>query len=337
LFGLIDTGKEGNRRFPVSLLFLLCGFSIYRKAVSLNRANGSETEQVLRASAAAAKPNSPYREWLPFLEALFIAQAASKKNLGIACPRFPEQLVRSKWEAGFPLLRRWEFPVDIQAAEALLRKMHDYIPEGNSLLQEAHEALLQSLSTHPGEKREIWDSFLQHEMEPWEAWVEAPASHAAALLFWGRSCLRPSLEWTAAKLLDEFPLTEDWRRGYCPVCGSLPSILFLNREGERRARCSWCATPWGLNRLQCPYCDNRYQESLGYFLAEDDPYYRVQYCRLCKMYFKLIDPRERLDEPYLPLEEWTTLHLDMLAQREGWRQPPSPSPQVYGTPDQDRE
>ena len=55
------------------------------------------------------------------------------------------------------------------------------------------------------------------------------------------------------------------------------------------------------------------------------------------MYFKLIDPREHLDRPYLPFEEWTTLHLDMLAQCEGWREAPSPSPQVYGTLDQDRE
>jgi FdhE protein len=32
----------------------------------------------------------------------------------------------------------------------------------------------------------------------------------------------------------------------------------------------------------------------------------------------------------LPLEEWTTLHLDFLAQREGWQQPPSPAPTLYG-------
>jgi len=56
--------------------------------------------------------------------------------------------------------------------------------------------------------------------------------------------------------------------------------------------------PHGSEPTAVPHCDNRYQESLGYFLAEDDPHYRVQYCRLCKMYFKLIDPREYLDDPY---------------------------------------
>jgi hypothetical protein len=48
------------------------------------------------------------------------------------------------------------------------------------------------------------------------------------------------------------------------------------------------------------------------------------------MYFKLIDTRELLDPIYFPLEEWTTLHLDLVARKEGWEQPPSPSPVVYG-------
>ena len=43
----------------------------------------------------------------------------------------------------------------------------------------------------------------------------------------------------------------------------------------------------------------------------------------------MIDARERLDFPYLPLEEWTTLHLDLLAQKDGWKLPASPSPAVY--------
>jgi hypothetical protein len=37
-----------------------------------------------------------------------------------------------------------------------------------------------------------------------------------------------------------------------------------------------------------------------------------------------------IEMPYFPLEEWTTLHLDLIAQRAGWKQPPSPSPKVYG-------
>jgi formate dehydrogenase maturation protein FdhE len=65
-------------------------------------------------------------------------------------------------------------------------------------------------------------------------------------------------------------------------------------------------------------------------MVEEEADYRIQYCRICKTYFKLVDTRERLNPTYFPLEEWTSVHLDLLAQSAGWKQPPSPSPAVYG-------
>ncbi|MGA2400940.1 MAG: formate dehydrogenase accessory protein FdhE [Syntrophobacteraceae bacterium] len=91
----------------------------------------------------------------------------------------------------------------------------------------------------------------------------------------------------------------------------------------------WCATRWDLHRLQCPYCENRDHESLGYIGIEEEPRNRVVYCNICRFYFKQIDMRELAYAPYLPLEEWTTLHLDLLALKAGWGQPPSPAPAVY--------
>ena len=83
--------------------------------------------------------------------------------------------------------------------------------------------------------------------------------------------------------------------------------------------------------LQCPHCDNRRHESLGYLYLDEQPDSRIQYCRICKIYFKLFDTREWLDPPFWPAIEWTSLHLDLLAQREGWLQAPSPAPAMYGT------
>jgi FdhE protein len=192
----------------------------------------------------------------------------------------------------------------------------EHLPVGNEPLRTAHAALTAALASHPGEHREFWASFLQHELEPWEAWIDVEEGGTAPLIFWGRACLRPSLEWTAEHLLERFPLSASWQKGYCPICGSLPALLYLHGQGERQGFCSWCGTEWGLARLQCPHCDNRDPDSLGYLYPEGEPNYRVQYCRSCRMYFKLIDQRELLAPLFLPLEDWTTLHLDFLAQRE---------------------
>ena len=294
--------------------------------------------QAIRTSLTWARARKPaYEELYPLLEGLFILQAEAAKTLRLKPLEPASELVQTKWGEGFPLLRRWDFPIDVQCAEEIRQGLERCIPEGNEQLKGALEALSMALDDHPTRQEEIWSCFLQHEWEPWEEWVDTGRIDVASLLFLARSCLRPSLEWTARDLLRRFPLPQSWLRGYCPVCGSLPALLMLQDEGERRGYCSWCSTTWELHRLQCPYCDNRFHESLGYIYVEDEPLYRIQYCRLCKCYFKLIDTREMLDFPYLPLEEWTTLHLDLLASKSGWNNPPSPSPTVYGDSEKARK
>ena len=287
-------------------------------------------DTIQQAFALARDDKPAYRDLFPLLEALFLLQAEVKGTLEPAPLEMASQAVAAKWESGFPLLRRWDFPVDIKAATRILQEIREHIPSGNERMRLAHEVLSAHLAGHPESAEEVWRSFLQHEMEPWEEWLDTEAVDVPSVLFLARSCLRPSVEWTAEDLLRRFPLPKDWLRGYCPTCGSLPALLFLVGEGERIAHCSWCGTQWGLQRLQCPYCDNRMHDSLGYMFVEAEPQYRIQHCNQCKTYFKLIDTRERLYPPFLPLEEWTTLHLDLLAQRAGWKQPASPSPVVYG-------
>jgi FdhE protein len=284
----------------------------------------------IKQQCARAKSEKPaYGELYPFLEGLFVIQARVKDSLNLSSPDLLPDLVDMKWAEGSPLLRRWEFPLDLKAAAMVLAQVKDVIPESNHPFLNAHGVLSQALDRHPEQDQAIWRSFLEHEWEPWEEWLDTEELDVSTLLFLARSCLRPSLEWVAEDLLSKYPLPASWLKGYCPICGSLPALLFLRGEGERMAYCSWCGTTWGLHRLQCPTCDNRYHESLGYFDVEGESIYRVHYCRLCKSYFKLIDTRELLDFPYLPLEEWTTLHLDLLARQEGWQMPPSPSPAVY--------
>lgn len=288
-----------------------------------------EQERIQQALSAARSSKPAYGELYPFLEALFAIQLAVKKELKLEPLAMSQGLVDAKWREGFPLLKRWEFPIDVGAAERVLLHMEEHIPAGNEALKSAHGAMRQALNRQPENKKAIWESFMHHEWEPWEEWVDTSGVDLASLVFWSRASLRPSIEWTAEDLLSRFALPAGWVKGYCPVCGSLPALLFLRGEGERRGYCSWCGSEWDLYRLQCPVCDNRLHESLGYLYTEAEPLYHVHYCQLCKTYFKQIDLREKLDGAFFPLEEWTTLHLDLLARQAGWQQPESPSPIVY--------
>ncbi|MGO9373713.1 MAG: formate dehydrogenase accessory protein FdhE [Syntrophobacteraceae bacterium] len=289
-----------------------------------------EKDEIRRAVALARDQRPAYSYLYDFLEALFLASAEIRSRLRIEIPFIENIFAKTMWESGLPLLNRWDFPIDTAAAEDLLISIEKAIPEANPQLANAYESLKHSIAAHSKRSREFWNSFLHHEMEPWEEWLDIDsATDLASVLFLVRSATKPSLELTSRRLLETHILPPSWIKGYCPVCGSLPALLYIHGEGTRKAFCSWCATMWDIQRLQCPYCENRDHTSLGYIGIDEEPQNRVVYCNLCRFYFKQIDIRELAYAPYLPLEEWTTLHLDLLALKTGWRQPPSPAPAIY--------
>lgn len=287
-------------------------------------------DRIQQAMALARDGKPAYAQMFPLLEGLFMLQAAVRESMSPALPVLDLVRLRTQREAGFPMIRRWEFPLDLDGAEAVLEGMEAHIPAENTLLKGAYAELAEAVFKNRDQRKELWHSFLHHDWEPWEEWFGTEHTDLASLIFLARGCLKPSLERAADELLKKLPVTDDWGRGYCPVCGSLPSLLVVEGEGARRCSCSWCGALWPVPRFLCPACDNRDHASLGYIYVEAEPHYQVQYCELCRAYFKQIDVRERLYPPLLPLEEMTTLHLDLLARRAGWKQPPSPSPVVYG-------
>lgn len=290
----------------------------------------SKKEVIRRAIRLAKKEKPAYSQIYSFLEPLFLIQASAAESIEISPVAMSSEEAKSKWSAGFPLVLRMDFPLDVEAAQRVLVEVAGHIFEDNLSMRKAHAALSRALSREGANAAEVWRSFLRRAGDRLAAREGISDADLASWIFLGRSCIRPSIEWVARDLLSRFSLPGTWLRGYCPVCGSLPALIQSSGEGERSGCCSWCGTHWKLYRLQCPSCENRDHEYLGYLYADAEPLYRVQYCRLCKAYYKVIDTRETIEPPYFPLEEWTTLHLDLLAQREGWVQPPSISEAVYG-------
>ncbi len=111
-----------------------------------------------------------------------------------------------------------------------------------------------------------------------------------------------------------------WSKGRCPVCGQEASLSFLKteEEGKRYLFCAQCALEWAVNRIQCPFCDNEKQQKLGFFTIGNDEKYRVYICHQCKKYIKTIDTRKVPGQMDLEVENLITLHLDILARKEGY-------------------
>ena len=129
--------------------------------------------------------------------------------------------------------------------------------------------------------------------------------------------LRPFLVSHCEALLS-FVHQEQWRRGYCPICGGNPDFAFLDKErGARWLLCSRCDAEWLFQRLECPYCGTKEPSSLAYF-TDDKGLYRLYVCEKCRHYLKAVDLRRADYEVLLPLERFLTLNIDGQAQQDGY-------------------
>lgn len=138
------------------------------------------------------------------------------------------------------------------------------------------------------------------------------------LVFIMAQTVRPLLE-KLARSLTPLPEGLDWLKGYCPICGSWPSISFLvGKEGQRRLKCSLCSHEWRFIRTECPFCDNNDFQTMEYFFSEQRPYERAEVCHKCKKYLLSLDIREMTVAPPLEVAGLSMVYLDIWAQQQGY-------------------
>lgn len=117
-----------------------------------------------------------------------------------------------------------------------------------------------------------------------------------------------------------------WTKGYCPVCGSMPSVSYLIGEGGKRwLHCSGCGHQWKFRRQVCPACDHNAAKGLEYFYLEDRLHERAYVCNTCKKYLLTIDIRELAVKPNMDIAPIGLIPLDIKAQQEGY-EPLTPLP-----------
>ncbi len=151
---------------------------------------------------------------------------------------------------------------------------------------------------------------------------------ADALLLVGRLLVAPFLAPLSQPAVERGTLTDERldAGGQCPTCGAAPGIAMLRRsDGVRVLCCGLCGARWRFARLTCADCGTQDAQAFSRMRVGDDDPRWLEVCSACGAYLKVVDAR-RLPEgaQIWPLvEDVATLHLDLLAEREGWtRRPP---------------
>jgi FdhE protein len=268
------------------------------------------------------KKRPGYGEILDFYQKVKEARDKVKTSLKIAPIILKKKSKEFSAKEGFLLIRKGDFPLDIESSVKLFETLCEVGKEANLHMAE-----------HVGKIREAFDNKkidLRKLLR--KGWTEQRVERVAdefgldkkVFLFLIQSSIKPSIEAGMEQLRTELD-PETCLKGYCPVCGSLPSLSLLKEDvGKRYLLCSLCGYQWRIDRLFCPFCSSKDQDSLHYFHGEGEETHRIDLCDNCHRYIKTIDYRN-LQESDPVLEDLASLHLDILATQKGYKRPvPNP-------------
>jgi len=236
----------------------------------------------------------------------------------ISCPRIDPELVEMKQKEGFPLFSREELPLDMECASEALKRFFIYLMRKQDHLADSFKRATFDLQKDDKWKRQLYSAILARDIGGVERISRRWGIPDSMLYFLAVTSLKPSL---LAIRQRYGPLIAggNWEQRYCPLCGSEPYMAYFDKKGKRYLHCELCGTEWAFPRVKCPFCQNEDQEELGYFEPEEERGLRVYFCRKCSRYIKTVDRRVFEKEIPLELEYLGTLHLDLLAEKEGFK------------------
>lgn len=273
------------------------------------------------------------RDWIRHIDRLIQQRPVSRSALeafrGIALlmeearpeamPVHVEQEVRDvQQKEGFPLFSREDLPLDLKTAGDLLKKFLAHLSRSDRDDARGLEKALKKAESAGDWTEGLFVSILKQDDQTVAEMGRDVNLDPGVLTFLGKTALRPSMERLredAAPYLDK----TGWDKGYCPLCGSQPDMACLKKTGKRYLHCELCGEKWPYPRIQCPFCNTVEQEKLGYFEAEEEEGLRVYFCRECHRYIKTVDMRAFEETAPLEVEGLASLHLDVLAQENGFR------------------
>jgi FdhE protein len=250
---------------------------------------------------AAEPPIDP--AWQPWLDLLgIVLDEASDPSWAVIEPATAER------EAGAPLLHGADVRLDAGRAGGLVRALAERIGVLTASELDPIPLIRAAIERNDG--------------------VIAPAAERVgtshdSLTVLAQLAAIPLLHAAARSLDRDVPVT--WQRGYCPVCGTWPSLVEMRGiERERRLRCGCCAADWLLPVLRCAFCGEVDHHLLGSLIPEGDVQQRrVETCESCHGYLKVVMTLGALPPLTLALHDLATVPLDFAAQERGYGRPSS--------------
>lgn len=273
------------------------------------------TEHKISALQQAAQSSPEYADIVPLFIGIFDYVRGREKLTGISIePAHSDP--KERIDKSFPLVNVTDLRVDREQSVTFLLGIIGVLSlkgqENDEYLQQIGTALLGG-SIDPAS---LYGAILERRRAPIDDISTLLAVPAPLVEYIFEIPLKTALEnFSAGYGEADFA---GWQESFCPVCGSRAGMAELKgEEGRRSLSCSACSFSWPFKRLTCAYCGCDDPEKLSYFTAGDGAT-RVDTCKGCSRYIKTRDSRKGDSDVPLEVEDLLTIHLDLLASREGF-------------------
>jgi len=276
------------------------------------------TEDQIRTTAGALQKTRPaYGPMIEFYSRIFSAQAATLAKINPDPIIIEDELLSLKKKNEMPLITPIQFRIDLKASKQLMKQICNLAVDHAPKLAKAGESLGQCLDTDTIDLDQLFNALLDGMNI--DDIAKKGKINAEGLGFFGFSAIAPSIQTGAAQLSTYLKDTPTTNKAYCPICGSSPDLAFFDESGKKHVTCSLCSHAWQVQRMGCLFCDSMDKEAQHYFFTGEEKEYRVYCCDHCRRYIKTVDIRQ-LGRRFFPkLEKIATLHLDMKAKEQGYR------------------
>lgn len=233
------------------------------------------------------------------------------------------ELDLSRLGLGAPLEPRDAFPLDEGGIRRVFEVLHPVLSQGFPSVRSDLANIGLAVTRKEGFLLEVVRDVLGDRQKALFTTAYALGVEARTLVFWCIQMLTP-LAMARGRLLGALVPEGIWNRGYCPVCGSWPSVT--RRHGiDQDMTCAYCSTTWRFTYQQCPFCDASGPSGQAYAMPGHDTE-RVVVCQRCNHFLGEItgDPFPGMSPE---VEALALAPLEILARQHGhtpatmdWRQ-----------------
>jgi FdhE protein len=273
------------------------------------------TEQKISSLQQAAQSYPEYAEIVPLFIGIYDYVRGREKQTGISL-KLSHFDPKERIEKSIPLLNPSDVRVDREQTVAFVRGIIDVLSDKGQENSEYLRQIGAALQDGTIDPASLYCAIMERRRTPITECSERLAVPAALIEYIFEIPLKTALEDVSSEYGED--AFAGWQESFCPVCGSRPGMAELRgEEGHRRLSCSACSFSWPYKRLTCAYCGCDDQEQLSYFTAGDGAT-RVDTCKACSRYIKTRDSRKGGSDVPLEIEDLLTIHLDLLASREGF-------------------